>query len=267
MESTLSLTKAELEVMVADFLGWGPGTQSEGQAWEDADTNKVRKVRELVKAGVHRFYYPFVPGMLGTYEWSFLQPVAALTFASDATTVELPDDYGGLHGKITVSTSDSATFIPLEFVHEGVIRAEFAKSPDASGRPMLASEQVLKGTETTRGQRFQLYLFPAADQDYTLTVPYKITPNALTGLRPICYGGAWHAETIRESCLAVAEHTLYDKAGIHTELFNQRLLASIGMDQAHKPHKLGYNADHSHGLHNSRFERQDVVVTVNGVTP
>jgi hypothetical protein len=256
VESTLALTFDELIEDTAEFLGMDP-----------ENAGDLARLTKLVKAGVHRFYYPQAPNMTGTYEWTFLQPVASLTLAEDAQTLELPDDFGGLSGKVTVSTS-SASYFPLEVRNEGQVREAYSKNPTASGRPLWVSEQVIKGTEKTRGQRYRLFFYPAADDDYVLEVPYKITANALTGDRPYCYGGAIHAETIRESCLAVAEQTMDTQIGIHTQLFNQRLVASIGLDQAHKPHRLGYNGDNSHMRYDSRFNRSEgTTVTINGSTP
>ncbi len=233
MESTLALTFDELVEDVAEFLGMDPDHAS-----------SLAKITKIVKAGVHRFYYPQAPNMTGTYEWTFLQPVALLVLAEGAQSLELPDDYGGLSGKVTVQTTSSVYF-PLEVRHEGQVRDAYSRAPTAAGRPLWVAEQAIKGTEKTRGQRYRLAVYPEADDDYTLQVPYKITANALTGDRPYCYGGAMHSDTIRESCLAIAEQTMDTQIGIHTQLFNQRLVASIGMDQARKPHRLGYNGDNS----------------------
>ena len=74
----------------------------------------------------------------------------------------------------------------------------------------------LKGTTLTAGQRFDLYVFPIADQEYTLNLRYYVLLNDLTTARPYPYGGMTHAETIlagvRAAGLPLAKHILAEVA-------------------------------------------------------
>ena len=46
------------------------------------------------------------------------------------------------------------------------------------------------------GQRWALEVYPTADEEYTISLSYSISPSALTGASRYAYGGAAHTETI-----------------------------------------------------------------------
>lgn len=265
MESTLSLKKSDLEAEVGLFLGYGRGEEHGDSAW----TNKQQAaIESCVKSGLRQFYFP--PPIDGrVHDWSFLKPVRSVTYADGERTVELPDDFGQFEGMITVATADGTTVTePVPIVGEGMIRQQYAKLPEATGRPALAAVRPKKGTGAERGQRFELFLFPQADEDYTLTFAMYLVGEALTGERPYAYGGGAHAETILESCLAIAEQRLDDAIGVKTAKFMERLAASIALDRRVKPQHLGYNGDGS-DVRDMRLRQRPEhwrnPITVNGV--
>jgi hypothetical protein len=143
----------------------------------------------------------------------------------------------------------------IQWRNEGALREMYAATPTMTGPPMLAALSPLKGTTGIAGQRFILHMFPAADQNYTLQAQYYINPDYLSGAFPFAYGGAPHAETILESCLAIAEQRRDDAMTVHTAKFKERLLASISMDRRLKPQKLGLNRDESD---TRQWQRSDV---------
>lgn len=262
MESTLSLQYRDLAGEVGAYLGYGRGTDLGDRAWTE---KQAQAVRSCLASGLRQFYFP--PPLKdegSSYDWSFLKPVRNLTLASGAHTVALPDDFGGIEGPITLS-SDSAQ-VPWEIPINLDINLNqmYSVTPDATGRPMYAAIQWLKGTSPQAGQRAQLLVYPIADAAYTLQVCYYILPDYLSGQLPYAYGGAQHAETILESCLAIAEQRLDDSSGVHSEKFRERLAASISLDRRSKPQNLGYNADRSDGYY-ARHDRHYLGrVTYNG---
>jgi hypothetical protein len=243
-EPTLSLTYNDLLGEVGLFLGWGRGAANSEAAW---DAQKTATIESCVRSGLRQFYFPPpVPGQESPYDWSFLKPLASLTLASAASTVNLPDDFGGVEGRVTVSTAGvGVAWWPLDTVGLGTIVERQAAYPTTTGRPCLCAVEPIKGTTASAGQRWRLRLWPRSDQAYTLQLEYYVSPDALTTNLPYVYGGTAHAETVLESCLAVAEQRVDDSAGVHTAKFAERLLASIGMDRKLKPQKLGYNRDNS----------------------
>ncbi len=264
MESTLSLSKSQLEAKVGTFLGAGRGSEYGDSAWT---SRQSAEITDCVESGIRQFYFPPpIEGASSSYEWSFLKPTSTLSLASGASTINLPDDFGGLDGEVTLTSPSSSYLCPIPHVGEGVVRQKFAELPDATGSPQVVAIVPIKGTSKGEGQRWQLYFWPAADQAYTLKMTYFILPDALSGQRPYCYGGMQHAETILESCLAIAEQRRDDAVSVHSAKFKERLAASISMDRRMKPQKLGYNADRSDAHWLDRLNRRgETVVTFDGV--
>ena len=150
MESTLSLKKTDLEGSVGLFLGYGRGADNSDTTWT---TRQQTAIEEAVKSGLRQFYFP--PPMDGVvYDWSFLKPTVSLTLASGAEVVALPDDCGGIEGEITLSTSSSQVYRPLPIVSDAMVRREYSRFPSTTGAPQLIACRPLKGTQTTKGQRF-----------------------------------------------------------------------------------------------------------------
>lgn len=244
-ESTLAIAYAEIAAEVGSYLGFGRGTNYSDPAWS---TQQQNMIDSCCKSGLRQFYYPPPIDASGsTYDWSFLKPTASIGFASGTQTILLPDDFGGFEGVITVSPANNQVTCPIYLYNEGYIREAYSENPLMTGRPIQAAIQPLKGTTGTTGQRFQLFFFPIADQAYTLFFQYYLLPDFINGTISYAYGGAQHAETILESCLAIAEQRIDGSQTVHSALFMQRLAASVGKDRQSKAQKLGYNRDNSDG--------------------
>lgn len=265
-ESSLSLSFDDLCAEVADFLGYGRGIKFGEKAWTQKQQNNIET---SVKSGCRQFYFPPPVGNEpAAYEWSFLRPVGTVSLASGDQSIELPDDFGGFDGPITITTTSGQVCYIIPLVGEGLVRRRYTDDPNSSGQPEIAAVQPIKGTTATKGQRFQLSFFPAANQAYTLEFPYTILADCLSGSRPYAYGGMAHAETILESCLAIAEQRIDDAASIHTAKWMERLAASMSLDRKFKAQALGYNDDRSDGRRGwGRYPRRrdNYSVTFNGV--
>ncbi len=243
MESTLAIAWKELQARIGSYLGWGRGALYGDLAWT---AQQQFELDGITASGIRQFNNPPVlEGEAGSYDWSFLKPTATLVLDISASTIDLPDDFGGMEGALTLLSSQSQQWFPIDLVNEGKIRQAFSEVPQATGRPIWAAVVPLKGTGTTQGQRFQLFVYPAADQQYTLQVRYYILADFINGASPYPYGGASHAETLLESCLSIAESRLDDSLTVHKALFMERLAASVSADRRFKPQTLGYNGDSS----------------------
>jgi hypothetical protein len=263
-ESTLSLKLADLSSEVGVFLGFGPGADKGGKAW--TDYAKAR-IKSCVDSGLRKVYFPVpLQGESEAHSWSFLRPVATLQLPAGQSVIPCPDDFGGIEGQITLISPTSQVTFPLNVTGPGQIRARFALIPSATGRPLMIAEEAIKRQHDGAGQRKQLLVYPAADTGYSLQLTYYVLPDCLTPDWPYALGGAEHAETFLEACLAVAEQRLDDAQGVHANEFMKQLAASISLDRRHKAQLLGYNGDRSDGR---RFDRRDLyaqgLVTVNGV--
>lgn len=254
-ESTLALAYNDLTSDVGSFLGFGRGLNGGDQEWDDFQSERIISI---VKSGLRQFYFPpLLADERTSYDWSFLRPVTTLTFESGASTLTMPDDFGGIEGWITVSpTTLQRTPWPLRLGTESMVRQQYARLPTTSGPPQMAGLQPIRGTTSRRSSREQLYIWPLADQAYDLQFQYYLLPDALDGTLPYAYGGAAHAETLLESCLSIAEQRLDDAIGVHSMKFMDRLAASVSVDRKHKSQMAGgYNGDRSDQL-NCDWPRQ-----------
>jgi len=237
-ESSLSLGFPDFQAEVGSFLGHGRDTS----AWAALDPDPTDDVEAIIQAGLRQFYFP--PSMGGKdemYEWSFLKPVTTLTTTADDYDQTLPDDFGGLLGDFTYPVGTG--FGPVKERNELQIR-DLRQALDSTGRPQYFAIRERAGTGTT-GQRLEVIWFPTPDAVYTMTYQYLALVNKISAASPYPLGGMAHAETIMESCLAIAEARKDDEKGIHWDSFMTRLKASMRYDQQRKPAILGYNGDRS----------------------
>lgn len=263
MESTLSLKKADFEAKVGVFLGYGRGANFGDSAWT---ARQEAVISDCVESGLRQFYFPPPIEGANSFDWSFLKPYAFLTLPSGEFEVPLHDDFGGPEGQLTIDSGTGSNPYKIPFQHEAKVKEAQAGSPNQTGRPLIVAVAPIKGTTARASQRFKLAVFPTADVTYSLAFAYYLVPDALTGVRPYCYGGAAHTETILESCLAIAEQRLDDAVSVHTMKFKERLAASIAFDRRLKPQRLGYNRDGSDGLDvRGRIHGRGTTFTLNGV--
>ena len=237
MESGLTLKKVDFEIKVSRYAGYPIGEANGGDRDPTAKQSSI--VTDCVESGLRRFYFC-------GYKWSFLRPIATLSLASGASAVVLPDDFGGVEGRISVSDTSDGIFNPVNFMNPMLVEQMYSESPDATGRPQVASMRAIKGTDRQKGQRNELYIFPIADARYVLKFQYYLLAGLPDVTHPFPYGGAEHSETILLSCLAVHEER-YDNVmnGPQAMAFARQLSASQAMDNRKKEQVIGYNADNS----------------------
>src|SRR5438552_16657040 len=100
-EPTLSLAIDDLRGEVGFFLGFGRGAPKGDATWT---TQQLATIDSAVASGLRQFYFPPpVEGQASSYDWSFLKPIVTLAVASQTRTTPLPDDFGGLEGRINLS--------------------------------------------------------------------------------------------------------------------------------------------------------------------
>lgn len=155
---------------------------------------------------------------------------------------DMPDDFGGLEGKITFSENYGPS---IKKVGENSIR-ELRQGTNKYGKPEMAAVRVKKGFDGTEGQRYEMLLWPMPDDEYTLSYTKIAMFNKLTNDNPYPLGGVAHAETIKASCLAAAENYEEDTKGPKWDYFMQCLTSSYQIDeQSQKIDYFGYNGDNS----------------------
>lgn len=244
MEPSLAAAYKDLTGDVGFFLGFGRGLDNGDEEW---DTHQQASIDRCVKGGLRNFYY-------SGYDWSFLKPIATLSLASGATEVDLPADYGGMEGRLIITT-EGGQWEPLDFSAVGKVHEQQARYPDTTGWPELVAIEPKKKITRNNASRFKLQIWPTSDQAYSLKVQYYVNPDYLSGSFPYAYGGPMHAEALLESCLAVAEKLLDDSATVHAAEFDRRIQVSMDLDRRNKPTNLGLNLDRSDSRHQTWRDR------------
>lgn len=249
-ESTLSLGYADFRAEIGRYFSF----TRDPTGWSAVD---AAEVNAALHRGVRMFYAPPVlPGERAGHVWTFLRPVTTLSTVAAQGDYDLPDNFGGIDGRITYA---SGTFgvQPITLTGEGQIRQYRQSSVLTAGRPTHGAVRPKStGSGGSVGSRFELLLWPTPDAVHVLTYRYFALQNALTAGNPYPLGGAIHAETVLQACLAAAESTFPGKKDRHHYgLFIERLKASVAHDRAMMaPETLGYNGD---GTGPTTFGRRD----------
>lgn len=262
-ESTLAMTYDKLAAEVGRFLGYGPGENYGGPTW---GTSQLDKINAAIESGLRQFYTP--PRLEGeriAHVWSFLTPTGSFDLASGESTIDLPDDFGGIEGSLNITSGANRVIEQLDLVNDATVRRLHAENDGATGSPQFVALRPLKGTDGYSGQRFQLHVWPTADQAYVLECTYYVLPDQISAYRPYPYGGAEHAETILAACKMAAEETQDDTIGVWAVKFQERLAASVDKDRTKRPALLGYNGDGSVNRDRRMDVRMQGTVTFNGV--
>lgn len=253
------LSKSDLDALAGWHLGYGRDEAD----WDDEQTAVID---EMVRMACRRVYVTEPDAQYGVpagYRWTFLKPILTVRTVSGEQYIELPDDFGGLEGPITVAQSGQSGFSPLPQMSEPQLRQLYAERPDVTGRPQAVAVDVLAGEGLSHGSRSRMMVYPEPDDTYTLQVRYYLTPEAISGGRPYPYGGAQHAELFKAAVLACCDLEVNGIVAERHDYFMKRLKASIEVDQRNNAQTLGYVGDGS----DLRFRRQqDGLVMVNGVS-
>lgn len=247
------------------YLGYGRGDRFGDQAWEAREKSIIEM---CVKSGYAKFLYPVPVGGFEVYEWSFLRPHIEIVLRSGENSVDLPSSVSGIDGRVMLrSSGGSAHSIIVR--PEPYVRHNIYMRPDASGIPECAALSF-DDTENMPDQIKRLLFFPRANADYTVSFVAHLSPPPLSESNIFPLGGDAHSETIRQACLSAAETDVNNELGVHTQMFIDRVLASIRMDRLLKPKTFGYTGKiptwQSPEWWNG-WPRNLGRVTVNGVVP
>lgn len=140
----------------------------------------------------------------------------------------LPADFSGMVGKMFYSP-DSTTWLPLPIISEQQILEMRSVQRMTSGVPMYAAVASSPSTSVAP-QTMQVKLWPYPGAAYGLRFRYKAVPVPLSASYPYPLGGAFHSDTIRASCLAVAELENFDTEDVQRKNYERRLQASVIVD-------------------------------------
>lgn len=233
-ESTLSVTRAELLRYIGREKGWSrdPGEWDERQSVDGDD---------ILNRALRMFYNPApLPGEGHSHRWSFLRPIFNITTATGTGDYDLPDDFGGIEGKLFFGNELVGNGALIR-VGEQWILSNRQGNLGLTGYPKYFAIAPLAG-DGDEGQRFMLMLDPTPDDAYELRGQYRVNPFQTTDSKPYPLGGQPHSETLVAAVLAACESTLGDTMGVRKAEFIERLQASVSHDrQEMGPRNLGYS--------------------------
>jgi len=196
---------------------------------------------------------------------------AAVSIARPSTLkadYDLPDDYGGLSGPVTM-VGKRPTFGPIPLTSEGTIRQLRQSVTERTGRPRQIAI-VPRPFDPMVGVRMSMMVYPKPDGTYTLAIPYHAIPDALGSTQRYARLGMEHTELIKQSILQVVEGIEEESQGVQHARFMQALTASVFADRLRtEPDSLGIMTDRSRrGRFGDRVIHPGLTVTYRGpVTP
>jgi len=231
-ESSLSLSRTELRTAVARYLGWPPSE-------DDRSSAQNTRLTEIINAGLREFY--------AVHDWTFLSVIeGSLSTTADDNTDDLPDTLAYIIGDITID-DNAENYPPIVQRGEEYIRRKHQADNTTTSKAEYFCVRP-KEHDGSTGQRFELYVWPTWDGEYDLTYNYAPLASALTADAPYPLGGAYHSETLKAFCRAVAEREDHNTTkGPEWNNREERLKASIALDARTQPRNFGYNGDPTEG--------------------
>lgn len=207
-----------------DIVGLAMGLNADPTAWTVAQADTVNSI---IASGLRKFYWPPTPEDKLPHEWSFLRKSATLTLSAGDYDYDLPSDIVSVTGFPVV-----ADYGRIDPVGADVILAMQARRP-VSGTPVYWATRA-RANDSTVGTRYEMLVYPTPREGKTLSYWYVCEPPMIDESNQYPLGGVVHGETIQAAVLASMENIKGDYAGVHTQSFQERLAASIRIDQGQR---------------------------------
>jgi len=209
--------------------------------WDHAN---YRRIDSIVESGYQRFLHPpsvsdsaaseeegedqeaKAEQFIAPYVWSFVAKTGEIAATTGEAIYDLPAEFSGGSGDLVIDGGR----IPL--VSEDQSRNLLVQNTE-TGTPRYAAIRP-KNHDGSGPQTWELMIYPRPDAGVTMSYRYTVSPQKLSKDRPWPLGGTQHAETLLQSCLAVAESRERREENQQRQLFAQRLRASIELDKKSK---------------------------------
>ena len=207
-----------------------------GRSASDWDSTQETDIEDALQKGLRRFYWPELeipnpngPADKEVYHWSFLQERFPLNLVAGAYRYDLPQSFNRMAEDFVYS--DGSKQFPLERVSDRQLRS-LRSTENKQGPPRyyaISSRVAMPG----KYQQHEVSFYPTPLAAAEVTGILEIDPPATSSTEPYVLGGAMHAETVLESCLAAAELIFFPETGpgIHAQQFERCLRRSIEADR------------------------------------
>jgi hypothetical protein len=201
-----------------------------GRSSSDWDSTQELDIEDCIRRGVRRWYWPEIDQKSGEiYHWSFLQESFEIAIAAGQNTYALPEVFSRMAEDLVCE--DGSNRFPLRKANDSMIR-RLISTENKQGIPRYyaISSSVAIPSEN---RSLELTLYPVPSENMTLRGVMDIEPPEISSENPYVLGGAVHAETVLESCLAAAEITFFPELGPgdHRANFEKYLIRSIEYDR------------------------------------
>jgi hypothetical protein len=223
--ATLDLTFQDIYKQVADYIGLGTSP-----AGDD-----LTKVQNIVYRAYRQFLYAVDPRTKSRHLWSFLRDTTDITTSADDYQYDLPADFDTKLGE--PNFSDDSGYGPLTQTSADDIRQKNAISAVTSYPVQYAI--VPKTNTAAAGTTWEIWLWPTPDGEYTITLPYLISPAKPSNTTDYILGGPKAGEVFLEMAMAIAESQEEDSQGVHAQLANTMLIEFMLSDSVDTPDNMG----------------------------
>jgi hypothetical protein len=218
---SLAITIQELRREVGRYAGFG----SDPVAF---DPSSAMMVDDSIRNGLREFYFGFVDGQ--PHIWSFLKAYHTLPLDSGVAQYDLPASFVRMASNITISGED----YPCREVTEDVVRTAGQRTVE-TGTPKYVAILPNGSGGVDCQPLHKLQFYPVPDKVMVASFWYMRDP-AIDFSGCNLFGGAAHAKTILQCCLAQAEITMNVESmgqgtGFHTSKARELLSASIDADR------------------------------------
>lgn len=170
MESSLSISKEEIDAAISVELGYDPSLPTVGARGQQID--RIRK------SGLRSVYYALLPNpeQSGAYEWSFTNPPATLALVAGTADYDLPDDFAwvGAVGPRLVYASGTS-FVSAEKVDSHTLLEARARESGSTLTATITSGALSLAVDSVRN-------FPVGLTPFTIKIDTEyIRVTAVSG--------------------------------------------------------------------------------------
>lgn len=202
----LTLTYSDLYTKVSNSLGMTAiGTAPTG-------TN-LTTCKDIVARGYRQFLYPIDRKTGKLHNWSFIKQLHVIQTSVGKWKYELPVDFSDF---ITAPMFDDDKLYKelIRLAPEQILKARNISTSTSYPTHYALAPFVY---DASVGTMYELWLDSAPDAIYTLKFFYRIDPFKPAEAGDFLVGGIRAVEAILETCMALGEKEIEEKAGIHTQ--------------------------------------------------
>lgn len=237
--TTFDVNKKYLKRLIGRAMEFGPHPG----LWNHS---QLITVNDILRAGLRNFYTPQVlPGEKHAHSWSFLKPSYTLALVAGKYIYPMPPSFVAVRGEVRYAPGTNAYRPVVQVTYPERVLGLLEVSTGAYYGPLMVAFRVSESSGP-HGTTWEMLIAPTPSGDERIQIPFEMSPYQLDDEAELPIGGAIHAQTVIESCLAEAERVRGLGENVHQQQFMFRLQSSVSFDrQATCPLTVGVSHDDS----------------------